>query len=139
MITYYCYDLYGNPCDVFHAIVISKYSAIDTFFEPDIGGIRLEQFVACTPGFGIREIFCAACQVHYFSPDQSAECVACPTGFHQPIAGSDKCVKCPNVFASGCEVIVSTHTIITEYETRVHPSRNYCRRDKLIANHLMNS
>lgn len=86
-------------------LVISKLSLIDTNFEPDSSRMNLKKFVSCTPGFGIREVFCAACPPHHYSPDKSIECLKCVKGFHQPVAGSEKCIKCRNIFSSGCYVV----------------------------------
>ncbi|XP_025190793.1 uncharacterized protein LOC112591252 [Melanaphis sacchari] len=82
--------------------IMSKFSLIDTNFEPDHSRMHLKNFVSCTPGFGILEVFCAACPPHHYSPDKSIQCLKCAKGFHQPIAGSEKCVKCRNIFSSGC-------------------------------------
>ncbi|CAH1736627.1 unnamed protein product [Aphis gossypii] len=82
--------------------ITSKLSLIDTHFEPDYSRMSIKKFVSCAPGFGIREVFCAACPPHHYSPDKSIECLKCAKGFHQPIAGSEKCVKCRNIFSSGC-------------------------------------
>ncbi|CAH1736758.1 unnamed protein product [Aphis gossypii] len=87
-----------------YVVVISKLSLIDTNFEPDSSRMNLKKFVSCTPGFGIREVFCAACPPHHYSPDKSIECLKCVKGFHQPVAGSEKCIKCRNIFSSGCYV-----------------------------------
>jgi hypothetical protein len=38
--------------------VVSKFSLIDTHFESDRGRTKVKTFVACAPGFGIREVFC---------------------------------------------------------------------------------
>ncbi|KAF0743182.1 Mitochondrial GTPase 1, partial [Aphis craccivora] len=64
--------------------------------------MNLKKFVSCTPGFGIREMFCAACPPHHYSTDKSITCLKCVKGFHQPVAGSEKCIKCHNIFSSGC-------------------------------------
>ncbi|CAH1736626.1 unnamed protein product [Aphis gossypii] len=85
-----------------YVLVTSKLSLIDTHFEPDYSRMSIKKFVSCAPGFGIREVFCAACPPHHYSPDKSIECLKCAKGFHQPIAGSEKCVKCRNIFSSGC-------------------------------------
>ncbi|KAE9539672.1 hypothetical protein AGLY_004924, partial [Aphis glycines] len=69
--------------------IISKLSLIDTNFGPDSSRMNLKKFVSCTPGFGIREVFCAACPPHHYSPDKSIECLKCVKGFHQPVAGSE--------------------------------------------------
>ncbi|CAI6363057.1 unnamed protein product [Macrosiphum euphorbiae] len=82
--------------------IMSKLSLIDTQFEPDYSQMNIKQIVFCAPGFGIREVFCAACPPHHYSPDKSIECLKCPKGFHQPVAGSEKCVKCRNIFSNGC-------------------------------------
>ncbi|VVC30856.1 Immunoglobulin-like domain,Tyrosine-protein kinase ephrin type A/B receptor-like,Immunoglobulin-like [Cinara cedri] len=84
--------------------VLSKYSSIDTIFESDRVRTTVKTFVSCGPGFGIREVFCSACPPHHYSPDKSVDCLKCNKGFHQPVAGSVNCVKCPNRFASGCYV-----------------------------------
>lgn len=86
-------------------LVTSKLSLIDTHFEPDYSRMSMKKFVSCAPGFGIREVFCAACPPHHYSPDKSIECLKCAKGFHQPIAGSEKCVKCRNIFSSGCYMV----------------------------------
>ncbi|XP_026818813.1 uncharacterized protein LOC113557470 [Rhopalosiphum maidis] len=80
--------------------IMSKLSLIETNFEPD--RMSTKNFVSCSSGFGIREVFCAACPPHHYSPDKSIECFKCAKGFRQPVAGSDKCVKCTNIFSSGC-------------------------------------
>ncbi|XP_025407615.1 uncharacterized protein LOC112681585 [Sipha flava] len=82
--------------------IVSKFSLIDTHFESDRGRTKVKTFVACAPGFGIREVFCGACPPHHYSANVSADCLKCPKGFHQPVAGSNKCLKCPHPFASGC-------------------------------------
>ncbi|XP_022182330.1 uncharacterized protein LOC111042121 isoform X2 [Myzus persicae] len=82
--------------------IMSKLSLIDTHFEPDNSRMNMRNFVSCAAGFGIREVFCAACPPHHYSPDKSIECLKCVKGFHQPVAGSEKCVRCRNIFASGC-------------------------------------
>ncbi|XP_060853047.1 uncharacterized protein LOC132930939 isoform X2 [Rhopalosiphum padi] len=85
-----------------YVIVMSKLSLIETNFSPD--HISTNNFISCSPGFGIREVFCAACPPQHYSPDKSIKCLKCAKGFHQPVAGSDKCVKCTNIFASGCHM-----------------------------------
>ncbi|XP_022182320.1 uncharacterized protein LOC111042121 isoform X1 [Myzus persicae] len=85
-----------------YVVVMSKLSLIDTHFEPDNSRMNMRNFVSCAAGFGIREVFCAACPPHHYSPDKSIECLKCVKGFHQPVAGSEKCVRCRNIFASGC-------------------------------------
>lgn len=82
-------------------------SLIYTHFESDYGLIKIKKYVSCSPGFGIREVFCGACPPHHYSPDKLTECLKCRKGFHQPVAGSEKCVKCPNLFASGCYMVTS--------------------------------
>lgn len=86
--------------------VINQLTYIYTHFEPDYVRTNVKTFTSCEPGFGIREIFCSACPLHHFSPNKSAECFKCPSGFHQPVAGSKKCVKCPNIFVAGCKITV---------------------------------
>lgn len=85
--------------------VISNLSSNNMQYEPDSGLIKLAKYVSCPAGFGIREVFCAACPPHHFSPNQMSECQKCYKGFHQPIAGSENCVKCPSIFASGCQMV----------------------------------
>uniref|UniRef100_A0A2S2NBE5 Ig-like domain-containing protein n=1 Tax=Schizaphis graminum TaxID=13262 RepID=A0A2S2NBE5_SCHGA len=80
--------------------IMSKLSLIETNFAPD--HTSTNNFVSCSPGFGIREVFCAACPPQHYSPDKSIKCLKCAKGFHQPVAGSDKCVKCTNIFTTGC-------------------------------------
>jgi len=65
----------------------------------------MNMFVSCGPGFGIREVFCGACPPHHYSPDGSVDCFRCSKGFHQPVAGSAKCVKCPSFFVPGCNMV----------------------------------
>lgn len=84
---------------------MSKLSLINTNFEPVYSLMKMTKFVSCPPGFGIREVFCGACPPHHYSPDKSTECLKCPKWFHQPVAGSENCVKCPNLFASGCFLV----------------------------------
>lgn len=96
---------------IFCFSVMSKLSLIDTHFEPDYSRMNIKKIVFCAPGFGIREVFCAACPPHHYSPDKSIECLKCKKGFHQPVAGSEKCVKCRTIFANGC-YMVGTNNII---------------------------
>jgi len=96
---------------------MSKLSLIDTHFEPDYSRMNIKKFVFCGPGFGIREVFCAACPPHHYSPDKSIECLKCAKGFHQPVAGSEKCVKCRHIFANGCYMVIL-------YCTRYPPLNN---------------
>ena len=98
-------DLYYFPA------VVSNYSLFDTRFESDHDRMNVKMFVSCAPGFGIREVFCSACPPHHYSPGKSADCLKCSPGFHQPVPGSENCVKCPNIFASGC-YMVRTNTIL---------------------------
>lgn len=91
---------------------MSKYSLTDMYFETDQDRMHVDNFISCSPGFGIREVFCSACPPHHYSPDKSADCLKCSQGFHQPVAGSEKCVKCPSLFASGCYMVrIDTNTV----------------------------
>ncbi|XP_026804415.1 uncharacterized protein LOC113547993 [Rhopalosiphum maidis] len=89
--------------------IMSKLSLIGTNFAPD--HISTYNFISCSPGFGIREVFCAACPPQHYSPDKSIKCLKCAKGFHQPVAGSEKCVKCTNIFTSGCHMNEISSTV----------------------------
>lgn len=74
-------------------------------FVPDYGRMKINKYVSCSPGFGIREVFCGACPSHYYSSDRIADCLKCHKGFYQPIAGSENCVKCLSPFSRDCYMI----------------------------------
>jgi hypothetical protein len=95
---------------------MSKLSLIETNFSPD--HISTNNFISCSPGFGIREVFCAACPPQHYSPDKSIKCLKCAKGFHQPVAGSDKCVKCTNIFVSGCRMVSTSTTLFNNVKVK---------------------
>ncbi|VVC32942.1 Tyrosine-protein kinase ephrin type A/B receptor-like [Cinara cedri] len=103
--------LVGNLNKTLAVQIQSKYSLIDTYFKSDLTRKIVNKFVSCKPGFGIREVFCSACPPHHYSPDKSADCLKCSKGFYQPVAGSVKCVKCPNFLANGCNKINTKYTV----------------------------
>ncbi|VVC27685.1 Tyrosine-protein kinase ephrin type A/B receptor-like [Cinara cedri] len=94
--------LVGNLKKTLSVPIVSKYSMIDAHFVPNRDRMNVTVFVSCAPGFGIHEVFCTACPPHHYSPDKSTDCLKCNAGFHQLVAGSAKCVKCPHLFANGC-------------------------------------
>lgn len=117
--------------------VMSKLSLIDTHFEPDNSRMNMRNFVSCAAGFGIREVFCAACPPHHYSPDKSIECLKCVKGFHQPVAGSEKCVRCRNIFASGCYMVGTYNYIALGIPTEYPPLNNYVLTKIFILMHLI--
>ncbi|XP_050528372.1 uncharacterized protein LOC126898420 isoform X2 [Daktulosphaira vitifoliae] len=84
--------------------LMTKLSTIRKNFEPNMDRLTVQNVVSCLGGFGLLGIVCVACPVHHYSPNMSAECIKCPKGYHQLTAGSEKCVKCPTIFASGCDL-----------------------------------
>lgn len=87
---------------------MSKFSLVDAYFEPDLRRIKAtgtKSTVSCGPGFGVREVFCAACPPHHYSPDRSTVCLKCDKGYHQPVAGSSKCVRRLNLLIQGGRMV----------------------------------
>lgn len=88
--------------------VVSKFSLVDAHFEPDMRWVKAmgtKSTVSCGPGFGVREVFCAACPPHHYSPDRSTVCLKCDKGYHQPVAGSSKCVRRLNFLIQGRRMV----------------------------------
>lgn len=104
-IKFCCANVYKILFSCMLFVVMSNLSSSNMHFEPDNGLMKITKYVSCPAGFGIREVFCAACPPHYFSPDKTSDCQKCHKGFHQPVAGSENCVKCPSIFSSGCQMV----------------------------------